>query len=197
MTRQIIDISTSTIIRFVLVVLAVALLYFLKSFVVMVFAALILAVAFDRPVDVLEKRGVPRILGVSFVYLALFAVIAFLFYLVFPVLALQIKNLINNYSFYLWRVGQLQPKSGVIDIQGVVSQFAEGLTASADAFWGTIVAFFGGIISFLTILVVAIFLNVQENGVKKFVFYLAPKKNQGYVLNLFEKIQQKVGNWFW
>jgi len=197
MARQTIDISTSTLIRFVLIILAVGLLYFLKSFVLMVFAALILAVAFDRPIDALEKRGVPRILGVSFVYLALFAIIAFLFYLVFPVLALQIKNLINNYSFYLWRVGQLQPKSGVIDIQGVVVQFAESLTASADAFFGTIVAFFGGIISFLTILVVAIFLNIQENGVKKFVFYLAPKKSREYVLSLFEKIQKKVGNWFW
>lgn len=197
MPKTTINISTSTLVRFTLIVLAVLLLYFLREIVLMIFAALLLAVAFDRPIDALERRKVPRSLGVIFVYLLLFSVIALLFYLVFPVLAAQIKNLVTNYSFYLETLSRILPRTEFIDLKDVFGQLADKLTASADAVLGTLVAFFGGIISFFTVLVVAIFLNVQENGVKKFIFYLTPEEHQKYVLGLFDKIQQKVGSWVW
>jgi predicted PurR-regulated permease PerM len=197
MARQTIDISTSTLVRFVLIILAALLLYFLRNFVLMVFGALILAIAFDRPIDSLEKRGVPRILGVILMYLLVFSVISFLFYLVLPVLATQIKNLVLNYSFYLKKISQLQPKGSIIDLRDLFDQLAEKMTASATTVFGTLVSFFGGFISFLTVLIAAVFLNVQERGVKKFVFYLTPEKHQNYVLRLFDRIQKKVGAWLW
>ena len=197
MARQTIDISTSTLVRFVLIILAALLLYFLRNFVLMVFGALILAIAFDRPIDSLEKRGVPRIFGVILMYLLVFSVISFLFYLVLPVLATQIKNLVLNYSFYLKKISQLQPKGSIIDLRDLFDQLAEKMTASATTVFGTLVSFFGGFISFLTVLIAAVFLNVQERGVKKFVFYLTPEKHQNYVLRLFDRIQKKVGAWLW
>lgn len=192
-----INISTASILKFISIILGLIFLYFLRDVVLMIFAALILAIAFDRPIDALEKRGVPRFLGVILIYLLLFAVIAFLFYLVFPVLAAQIKNFVSNYSFYLKKVGQLQPKTNLFNLKDLFNQLADRLTASAETVFGTLVAFFGGVISFLTVLVVAIFLNVQEKGVRKFVFYLTPEKHQDYVLHLFDRIQQKVGGWLW
>ena len=162
MARQTIDISTSTLVRFVLIILAALLLYFLRNFVLMVFGALILAIAFDRPIDSLEKRGVPRILGVILMYLLVFSVISFLFYLVLPVLATQIKNLVLNYSFYLKKISQLQPKGSIIDLRDLFDKLAEKMTASATTVFGTLVSFFGGFISFLTVLIAAVFLNVQE-----------------------------------
>ncbi|KKR04232.1 MAG: hypothetical protein UT31_C0001G0015 [Parcubacteria group bacterium GW2011_GWF2_39_13b] len=197
MEKTYVDISTSTIIRFVLIVALIGVLYFLRDVFLIIFAALILATALDRPIDILEEKGVPRFLGVILIYLLLFAVIAWLFYLVFPVLALQIKNFVNNYSFYLRKLGQLQAQTGPFDIKDLFNQLADKLTASADTVWGTLVSFFGGVVSFFTVLVAAIFFNVQEKGVRKFIFYLTPKKNQEYTLGLFDKIQQKVGGWLW
>lgn len=197
MSKQTINISTSTLIKFVLIVLGVILLYFIRDIVVMVFAALILAIAFDRPIDALERKGVPRVLSVVFIYLLIFAAISFLIYLVFPVLAAQIKNLLTNYSFYLKKIGQLQPKTNLFDLRELVGQFADKLTASADTVFGSLISFFGGVISFLTVLLVSIFFNAQEDGVRKFVFYLAPEAHQQYALVIFDKIQQKVGGWLW
>jgi len=130
-------------------------------------------------------------------YLLVFSVISFLFYLVLPVLATQIKNLVLNYSFYLKKISQLQPKGSIIDLRDLFDQLAEKMTASATTVFGTLVSFFGGFISFLTVLIAAVFLNVQERGVKKFVFYLTPEKHQNYVLRLFDRIQKKVGAWLW
>lgn len=195
--NQTINISTSTIIRFVLIVGIAGALYFLRDVFLIIFAALILAIALDRPIDLLEEKGVPRFLGVILIYLLLFAAFAWLFYLVFPVLASQIKNFVNNYSFYLRKLGQLKAQTGPFDIKDLFNQLADRLTASADTVWGTLVSFFGGVISFFTVLVASIFFNVQEKGVRKFIFYLTPKKHQEYTLSLFDKIQQKVGGWLW
>jgi len=195
--NQTINISTSTIVRFVLIVAMAGALYFLRDILLIIFAALILATALDRPIDFLEEKKVPRFLGVILIYLLLFAIVAWLFYLVFPVLATQLKNFVNNYSFYLRKIGQLQSHTGPLDLKDLFSQLADKLTASADAVWGTLASFFGGVLSFFTVLIAAIFLNVQEKGVKKLIFYLSPEKHQEYTLNLFDKIQQKVGSWLW
>jgi predicted PurR-regulated permease PerM len=195
--KETINISTSTIIRFVLVVLAVVLMYFLREIVLIVFAALVLAIAVDRPIDALERKGVPRVLSVAFIYLLLFAAIAFLIYLIFPVLAMQIKNLLTNYSFYLKKIGQLQPKTSLFDIKNLIDQFADKLTTSASTVFGTLASFFGGVVSFFTVLFLAIFFSAQEDGVRKFVFYLAPEDHKQRTLIIFDKIQQRVGGWLW
>jgi len=195
--KQTIDISTSSILKFIFIVLALAVLYYVRDVLIMIFVALVLAIALDRPIDFLCDKKVPRLLAAILVYFLLFSVLGLIFYLVFPVLAEQIKNLANNYSFYLDRINRLQAQAGFINLKEIFLQLPERLVASAQTVTGTLIAIFGGLMSFLTIIVVAIFFNAQEKGVKKFIFYLTPHKHQPYVFNVFEKIQQKVGGWLW
>jgi predicted PurR-regulated permease PerM len=195
--RTVIDISIDSVVKLILAVLALVLLYLLRDIILMVLVALILAIALDRPIDAFCERKVPRFLATMLIYLLLFSVAGVLFYLVFPVLAEQIKNFVNNYSFYLESVGRLKFGADLIDFKSIFDQLSNSLTESAGAVMGTLVTFFGGLISFFTIIAAAIFFNVQENGVKKFIFYLTPIEHQPYVLNLFDKIQRKVGNWLW
>ncbi len=197
MTKTTVEISTASILKFVLIVLALVVLYLVKDVVIMIFVALILAIALDRPVDYLCDQGLPRLLATILVYLLLFSVLGLILYLVFPVLAEQIKNLATNYSFYLDRINTLQAQTGFINIKEIISQLPERLMASAQTITGTLIAIFGGLISFFAIIVVAIFFNAQEKGVKKFIIYLTPHKHQPYVFSIFDKIQHKVGNWLW
>ncbi|MBI4812749.1 AI-2E family transporter [Candidatus Falkowbacteria bacterium] len=195
--RTTFDISINTVVKLILAVLSLVVLYLLRDIILMVLVALILAIAFDRPIDALCGRGVPRFLATTLIYLLLFSVIGILFYLVFPILAEQIKNFVTNYSFYLESIGRLKFGANLIDFKSIFDQLSNSLTESAGAVMGTLITFFGGLISFFTIIVAAIFFNIQENGVKKFIFYLTPIEHQPYVLNLFDKIQRKVGNWLW
>lgn len=192
-----IEISTSSILKLIFIIFGLIFIYFIRDIVLMVLAALIFAIALDRPIDLLQDRKVPRFLAAIFIYLVLFSVVGLLFYLVIPALAVQIKSFVLNYSLYLEGLGRLQSPPGFINLKDLFSQLAEELTRSAETLAGTLISVFGGLISFLTIIVVAVFLNIQENGVKKFIFYLTPVEHQPYVLSLFDKIQHKVGNWLW
>jgi predicted PurR-regulated permease PerM len=195
--RQTIDISTSSILKFIFIVLALAALYYVRDILMMIVVALVLAIALDKPIDFLCGKKVPRFLATILVYLLLFSALGLIFYLVFPVLAEQIKNLANNYSFYIDRINRLQAQAGFINFKEIFLQLPERLMASAQTVTGTLITIFGGLMSFFTTLVVAIFFNAQEKGVKKFIFYLTPHKHQPYVFDVFEKIQQKVGGWLW
>jgi predicted PurR-regulated permease PerM len=195
--RTNLDISISTVVKLVVTVLSLVVLYVLRDIILMVLVALILAIALDRPIDALCGRRVPRFLATTLIYLLLFSAVGILCYLVFPVLAEQIKNFVTNYSLYFESMGRLKFGTNLIDFKSVFDQLSNSLTESAGALAGTLITFFGGLISFSTIIVAAIFFNIQENGVKKFIFYLTPIEHQPYILNLFDRIQRKVGNWLW
>jgi predicted PurR-regulated permease PerM len=59
----------------------------------------------------------------------------------------------------------------------------------------TLSAIFGGIASFVLIIVFAIYFSVQETGVDDFLRVVTPVKHQVYVLNLWKRSQDKIGKW--
>jgi predicted PurR-regulated permease PerM len=54
---------------------------------------------------------------------------------------------------------------------------------------------FGGVASFITVLVIVFYMTVEQNGTKKFIQSIAPIKYQPYLLQLIAKIQNKMGSW--
>jgi len=79
----------------------------------------------------------------------------------------------------------------------ILKSWSDKLTGSSQAIFVTIINFFGGFLSFLVIFFLALFFNIQEKGVKKFIYYLTPENQRDYVLELFDKIQLKMSGWLW
>ncbi len=203
MEQQTVYISTKSLIKVVFLAVFLFLVFQIRDILLIFFTALIFAIAFDRPIDRLCEKGVPRILSALVVYFIIFSIFGALLYLVLPPLAVEIKNFALDYSIHLGRL--FQPDGEIpfhigeetLNLRELFNQLSETLAESAKAIVGTLFSIFGGVFSFLAIVFFALFLNTQEKGVKKFVFYLTPDKNKEYVLGLFDKVQQKVGNWIW
>lgn len=197
MDQQNINISTNTIWRTILIIIGIILLYFIRDILLMIFTALVLAAALDRPIDKLQKYKVPRTLSAIFIYLILFFVLALVLYLILPPLASEIKGLALNYPIYLENLIKWSQKPEMINLGEILKNLSERLASSGQALFGTIIDIFGGFISFLIIFFMALFLNIQEKGVKKFIYYLTPDEHRVYVLTLFDRIQQKMSGWLW
>ena len=56
-------------------------------------------------------------------------------------------------------------------------------------------AVFGGILSFVLIIVLSFYLAVQENGVGNFLKVIIPKKYEEYTVNLWKRVELKIGYW--
>jgi len=197
MNQQSINISTTTILRTILIIIGIILLYFIRDILLMIFTALVLAAALDRPIDKLQKHKVSRTLSTIFIYLILFFILVLALYLILPPLALEIKGLALNYPVYLENLIKWSQKPALINLGELLKNLSDHLARSSQALFGTIINIFGGFISFLTIFFVALFLNIQEKGVKKFIYYLTPDEHRVYVLTLFDRIQQKISSWLW
>lgn len=199
---QTINISTSTILRVILILLGLAFLYLIRDVLVMIFVAVIIAAAVNRPANWLKQYGVPRILGVIFLYLLLFFVLALIVYLILPLLAEETKNLAAVFPEYAEKLGlslddwQKEGKIRGGSFESFLGQLGEKLTRAASGIFAATVGIFGSLASALIILVISFYLAVQEKGIKKFLMFLAPGKHQAYVLDLVERIQNKMGNWF-
>lgn len=196
-TKETINISTSTIFRFILIILGFVLAYLLRDILLLIFTALVLAAILDRPIDKMQARKIPRILSAMLIYLLLFSAVAFLFYLILPPLASEIKGLAMNYSVYLDTLMKWSQKSELLNVQAILKNLADRLSDSSQAIFGTVINIFGGLVSFFIILFVALFFNIQEKGVKKFIYYLTPDEHRTYILFLFDRIQQKMNGWLW
>lgn len=90
------------------------------------------------------------------------------------------------------KLPQVSSKASLADLirsfQGVMSHFTSG-------FVNTISAVFGGVFSFVLIVVLSFYLVVQEDGVANFLKVVTPLKSEKYVMSLWKRSQKKIGYW--
>jgi len=195
-----INISTSTIFRTVIILLGLVLLYLIRDILLIVLVAVIIAAAINGPVSWLQKRKVPRLLGVLFIFLIFLLIIAAIITLVLPPLAAQIKQLAVHFPEFMEKITlNVQEWYGKYKMEGnlqtLLDKLSSRLNQATSNVFGTIVGIFGGLFSAGVVLVISFYLAVQEKGVKKLLISLTPNEHQHYVSDLIERIQSKIGGW--
>ncbi|MBL7155184.1 MAG: AI-2E family transporter, partial [Candidatus Portnoybacteria bacterium] len=197
---QTINISTSTILRVIFILLALVFLYLIRDILIIVFVAVIIAAAINGPVSWLQKHKVPRLLGVIFIYLLLLLLLGLIVTLIFPPLAEQIKQLAVHFPEFMEKIGlSVQEWWGKYKLEGSLQTFLDKisnkLAQATSSVFGTIIGLFGGLISAVIILVISFYLAVQEKGAKRFLVSLTPNEHQSYLADLIERIESKIGGW--
>ena len=197
-----IDISYKTFVKFFLVLGGVAAVYFISDILAALLFAVVTASAIEPWILRFKKRGIPRIASVIFIYLSAFFVLAFLLYLVIPVIIAEFNSFqANIYSFqeklfsgfksyedsrFGFFLDDLQRflANGPIDF----SQFAGGVV-------GILSFIFGGFMSVTILVVVSFYLAAQENSVENFLRLMVPVEYEEYTVDLWSRSQGKMGRW--
>ncbi len=65
----------------------------------------------------------------------------------------------------------------------------------AGGFVKVVSTVFGGLLSFILIIILSFYLVVQEDGVAKFLGLVTPIKHEKYVVDLWKRSQKKIGQW--
>lgn len=55
--------------------------------------------------------------------------------------------------------------------------------------------FFGGIVSFILVVVLSIYLSIEHRGVARFLGLVTPRQYEVYVIDLWSRVQHKIGRW--
>jgi predicted PurR-regulated permease PerM len=118
MSRRQLTISVSSVALVVATGMLLLLLWQLRSLVLTVMIAVVVAAALAPLVDLAERLRIPRWLGVVLVYLSLIAGIAGLALLIGPTVATQTQRLLTRLPFYLEQL-QLLVDTWIADLAGV------------------------------------------------------------------------------
>ena len=199
MTKQLdINIPSSTVLRVILVLAGVYMLWFLRDLVLIVLASLVIASATEPAIVSLRKRKVPRILATLFVYTVFFSVFFVVIFMLLPPILQETSGLLKSIPGYLNTLGTGASESAKLGASfGNLSEQVNSLLQGVQEgnFLGAIGLVFGGIMSFILIVVFSFYFAINEKGIEEFLRVLSPKEYEDYVLDLWTRSQEKIGLW--
>jgi predicted PurR-regulated permease PerM len=203
-----ININTGTIVRFFLLVVLLFALYYISDVLLVIVAAIVIASAIEPVIRRMKRRHIHRIISVILIYLVLAGILAGILIFFMPVVvndaAEFISNLPKTISLEnLWSpvrdIGINSNSISAVTHTLSVSDFVNGLRTlivgtSAGAFQ-TASLIFGGVLSFILIIVLSFYLAVQEDGVGDFLRIISPVKHHEYIIDLWARSQRKMALW--
>ena len=199
-----ITITTGTVIKIIAVLIMVAFLYFIRDIMMSVLFSLVIASGVDPAATWFQKRRIPRILAVIIVYLITLSFFGGMFYLIIPNTFKELTSFADNLPSYLekpFEIGTVDKVFGNLpsfarDALGTfLSGISDYISSFSAGFFGIVSAAFGGVMSFLLIIVLSFYLSVQENGVENFLKIIIPAKRENYAIGLWQRWKKKIGLW--
>lgn len=196
-------ITTGTLIRFFVIILGFALIYLIRDIVASLFFAVIIASAIEPAIEWLKGYRVPRILGVLLIYIAIGVFLAALIYLVFPLVFEEISNFFTSYPVLQEQVRLELRRTQALPLASFFAENLEAILNTASEYinklGGGLASFasvvFGGIFSFLLVIVFSFYLAAQEKGIESFLRLVTPLHHEQYVLSLWQRSQRTLGRW--
>jgi predicted PurR-regulated permease PerM len=201
-------ISPQSVVTTLLILLAFGVAFLLRDLILVVLAAVIIAAALEPGIRHLKQYHISRVPAAIIIYLLLVAAIAAIaVFLIRPLIgqALQFVNSVPQYLesiAFLNMGGEQAVKSADASANGAafsVQQVVQQVRGILGEFTGgavtVITNIFGGVTSFLLIVVLSFYLCLQENGVLRFVRMVTPVRYEQYAINLWRRAEHKIGLW--
>lgn len=199
-----VHISTATILRGILLVLLFVFLYVLKDVIIIFMFALIVAAAITPFANWLDTKRFPRLFGVLGLYLLVFGIVIFVLSLVVPYMADELAQLsvtlpriVERVSVSLESVQKGSPEylDFISEIQNILDSLSIYLQQSSQSVFSLIISVFGGVMSFVAIVVISFYLAVMKRGIEGFIESVVPAHHEAYVMDLWKRSEAKVGRW--
>lgn len=209
----VISITSGTIIKAIGIFLTAWALWVLRDLVLVIITSVILASSIEPGIKVLSRLRIHRIPSVLLLYVSLAALFAGLIYGFIPPIVNELADITQKLpslmhsidqsifggnsllSSTFTQIGQVGNGSANPILEGIfnkISGVADGTPQSAFAVAS---AFFGGVFSFILVVVLSFYLAVQENGIENFLKIVMPFGNESYAINLWERSKAKIGKW--
>lgn len=203
MRAQKIEITTATILKTLGIILALILLWYLKSILLLLFIVLIIVASFAPIVDFGQKYKIPRLLSTILIFIFLFGFIFLLGYLLIPPLVNQIIALANDIPDYASQhnlsfesVKNYTQQNNLIEtIKNNVGNISKNLTSASSTIFTTLAIAFGGIASFIIALALTFYLLLTKNQITEGILSYIPKKRKELVKRVGGEILLKLGAW--
>jgi len=190
------DISWASLWRIAVAFIIAVAVYYVSDIFAVLFLAIVISSALDAPLNYLETKRIPRLLGIIFIFVALLSVLTLLLYTILPIVVLEFKELFNHFD---------KIQSSLYKMLGI-SKFASAIKINIDTLSSAV---FSGSFSFVDIFpkvfnnvllsvalaVISFYLTLYRNGIEGFLRAVLPLKQEDHAIDIFYRSRQKIGKW--
>ncbi|MBI5077772.1 MAG: AI-2E family transporter [Candidatus Yonathbacteria bacterium] len=208
----VISITAGTVVKSVAIFLGAWVLWILRDLVMVIVTSVILASSIEPGIKFLSRFRIHRIPAVLAMYVGIAGVfLSLIIGFVPPIIneasditqklpgmiqsvdknILGDKNILSN---TFWGDNKAAVSSVNPALEDLFGKISGGATASQGVL-GAAGAIFGGIFSFVLIVVLSFYFAMQERGIENFLRIIIPFGNEEYAINLWERSKAKIGKW--
>lgn len=203
-----IAITTGSWVRAAVVVALAYAFYQISDFVLVVIASVVIASAIEPVTLWAKRRNIPRLPTVISIYVVGALLLAGFFYFLLLPLIGEVSSFIKTLTIYsnsvvndsvLSNMFENQNIFGNLDTKGLLGELNVYLNNFSNflsqGVFATASVIFGGVMSFVLMIVLSFYLAVQEDGIAKFLQMIVPLKHEKYAVSLWRRSQIKIGYW--
>ncbi len=208
-SRLDVHINPGSVFKAALVLIGIYVAYLLRDVILVVIAAIVIASAIEPMTLWFTRHRVPRTIGVIIVYLSIAIVIFGVVYLVLPSLLSDAAGFLSQAPQYANMVdaGTLLERFNITTDSTLLQGLSESLSAGdlvsglrtfiaiPGGVFKIVSSIFGGVFSFVLVIVLSFYFAVQERGIEQFIQIVAPAGKQAYAIDLWQRSQRKIGQW--
>ncbi len=206
----VISITSGTIVKGLAIMLGFWALWVLRDLVLVIITAVIIASSIEPAVKLLGKYRIHRIPAVLGVYILLAGVLVGLFYAFVPPVVSELIDFSQRFPIVAqeFNLNFFKENASAIEKGEIfITQIVEGapvqdlfstlskLSSSSKGFAGAVGSVFGGLFSFILIVILSFYFAMQERGIENFLKIVTPSGKEDYVINLWERSKVKIGKW--
>lgn len=201
------SISTGTIVRFFVVGILLWAMYYLSDILLVILASIVIASAVQPFIRRISRLGIHRTISVIIIYVVIVAILASILIFFMPIVmndtleflgsipqTISLGDLWSPVSTLSDSASSVSHMFYITDFRYALRSFLLGTTESAAALQ-TVSHIFGGLFSFVLMVVLSFYLAVKEDGVDSFVKLITPIKRHEDVLALWHRSQRKMALW--
>ena len=200
--QQELTISTATIVKIILTIVIVFIFAQILDTLAILFLGIVIASALEPAILYCKKWRIPRIAAALGIYLLTFFIFALIFYFALP----PVLDEFSKFSKEFPRIQQDLQQSMLFNKLPFSSEISENinnisqsslsiLRGAGGSFLNFTSQIFGGLLSFILLVVISFYLSVQENGIHRFLQSVIPLQYEKYTLDVWDRAQKKLGLW--
>lgn len=200
MRKQELFISPKSILWFFGALLGIFLFWYLRDIIFLFFVVFLLFAALNPLVNYFEKRKIPRLLIILIFYVIIIFGLGLAVYLLIPPLVHQLQALSDYIPQYFDYFKSFLTKTQSLSfvnqgLQKSLENLADSLSTVGQSAWSGVVSIFGGVVSFVVIVVASFYLLLYKTHFNETILRLVPERKRDFFKKAALRSIAKLGAW--
>ena len=162
------------------------------------FLAIVISSGLEFLVNFMEKRGIPRTLGVIVIFLLAAILVIVLVAVVLPLLIIEFNTALvtlERIAAESWW-GPLAGLRATQSLSEIMNRITGQIFGGETSPFGALAGIFGGMALTVSVVVSSFYLSLSRDGVERFIRAVFPGDYEDTALRIYENSRRRIGLWF-